>query len=250
MTNKRLAGKTALITGGTGGIGIAVAQCFIEEGAKVYITGRHAARLATAVQALGPGATGFAADVTRSADMERLRDQLQARAEGIDILFANAGAVSQAPLGAMSEAHLDLILGTNIKGLVLSVQTMLPLLRDGSSVILAGSSNTARGSPGLSAYSASKAAVRSFARSWMLELRSRGIRVNVLSPGPTRTPMLESMAPAGQAERMYVMLERGVPSGRLGTPQDIAHGAVFLASDESRWVNGSEFAIDGGVAQY
>jgi len=245
----KLEGKTALITGGSGGIGLASAQRFAQEGARVIITGRRQAELDAAVRQLGANAQGIQVDVANLVDLDRLFAQVKKTAGAIDILFANAGGGQLAPLGGITEEHYDRIFDANVKGTLFTVQKALPLLRNGSSIILMSSSSANRGTPALSVYSASKAAVRSLARSWVLDLQARRIRVNVLSPGPTRTSGLSAMVPAAHVERMMAGFAARIPLGRMAAAAEVAQAALFLASDDSSFVNGIELAVDGGFAQ-
>jgi NAD(P)-dependent dehydrogenase (short-subunit alcohol dehydrogenase family) len=243
--------KVAVVTGGTSGIGFAAARRFVQEGLRVFVTGRRKAELDTAVAELGKNATGVQGDVSNLADLDRLYATVKREAGHIDVLFANAGLGEFLPLEAITEEHFDRTFGANVKGVVFTVQKALPLLRDGSSIILNGSIVSITGTAALSVYSATKAAVRSFARSWMLELKDRRIRINVLSPGPIDTPGLSGLAPnAEQAAGLKARLVEGVPLGRLGTPEEMANVAWFLASEQSSFVNGAEFFADGGAAQY
>jgi NAD(P)-dependent dehydrogenase (short-subunit alcohol dehydrogenase family) len=243
--------KVAVVTGGTSGIGFAAARRFVQEGLQVFITGRRKAELDAAVAKLGKGATGIQGDVSNLADLDRLYASVKREAGHIDVLFANAGIGEFLALEAITEEHFDRTFGANVKGVVFTVQKALPLLRDGGSIILNGSIVSITGTAALSVYSATKAAVRSFARSWMLELKGRRIRINVLSPGPIDTPGLSGLVPNAElAAGLKARLVEGVPLGRLGTPQEMANVAWFLASEQSSFVNGAEFFADGGAAQY
>ena len=246
----RLINKVAVVTGATTGIGLAVAKRFAAEGASVFITGRRQAELDAAVNAIGHGAVGVRADMSVLADIDRLYDAVQQRHGQIDVVMANAGGGDFAPLGAISEEQYERTFGTNVKGTIFTVQKALPLLKDGGSVILTGSSTTIKGTPSFSIYSASKAAVRNLARSWMLDLKERGIRVNVISPGPIETPGLLGLASdAAQERQLRAGLAASVPLGRLGQPEEVANMALFLASEEASFVNGAELFVDGGEVQ-
>jgi NAD(P)-dependent dehydrogenase (short-subunit alcohol dehydrogenase family) len=247
---KKLAGKIALITGGTSGIGLASAQAFVAEGAKVFITGRRQAELDAAVKLIGDNVVGVQGDVSKLADLDRLYAEIQRSAGRLDVVFANAGAGDLLPLAAVTEAHYAQIFDRNVKGVLFTVQKALPLLVDGASVILTGSIAGTKGNAGLSVYSASKAAVRNFARSWLLDLKDRGIRINIVSPGPTLTPAMNSMAPTPEAlAGLLGHMASLVPMGRIGQPDEIAKAVVFLASNDSSFVNGIELFVDGGLAQ-
>jgi len=250
MTSK-LANKIAVITGATTGIGLATAKAFAREGATVFITGRRQAELDAAVAAIGPNATGVRADSTSMADLDRLYDLVRTRHGRIDALFANAGGGSMLPLGDITEAHYDDTFDRNVKAVLFTVQKALPLLARGASVILAGSTTGIKGTANFSVYSASKAAVRNFARSWILDLKDRAIRVNTIAPGPIHTPGLVELAgpDAAQQQGLVDYLTAQIPIGRIGTPDDVARAAVFLASDDSSFVTGTELFVDGGVAQ-
>lgn len=246
----RLAGKTAVITGGTSGIGLASAKLFASEGARLFITGRRQAELDAAIAAIGHGARGVQGDVSRMTDLDALYDIVRREAGVIDILFANAGGGSFSPLANVTEEHYAQTFDINVKGTVFTVQKALPLLRDGGSIILTGSTSAVTGIPAFSMYSASKAAIRNFARGWILELAPRGIRVNVLAPGSTSTPGWHGLSSSIEEERaMIAATIAATPAGRLGKPEEIARAALFLASDDSSYVNGSELFVDGGSAQ-
>lgn len=246
----KLAGKVAVITGANSGIGLASAQRFAAEGARVFMTGRRAAELDAAVTTVGHGAVGIPSDISKPEDLDRVFELVRREAGHIDVLFANAGGGDFAPLGAITEEQVDRIFGTNVKGTLFTVQKALPLLKDGASVILTGSTSATTGIPAFSVYSASKAAIRALARSWILDLAPRKIRVNVLVPGATSTPGWHNLAPneAGNRE-MIRHVESSTPLGRLAEPSESAAAALFLASDESSFVNGSELFVDGGAAQ-
>ncbi|MCY1530353.1 4-formylbenzenesulfonate dehydrogenase TsaC1/TsaC2 [compost metagenome] len=247
--SKKLEGKVALITGGTTGIGLASAQEFAAQGATVFITGRRQAELDAAVASIGGQAIGIQGDVAKLEDLDRIYQVIEQKAGHLDIVFANAGGGDMLPLGAITEEHFDRIFGANVKGLLFTVQKALPLLEDGGSIILTASTTATQGTENFSVYSASKAAVRNFARSWLLDLKARRIRVNVISPGPIRTPGLAGIVPAEQTEGLFAHLGSLIPLGRLGEPAEVAKAAVFLASDDSSFINGIELFVDGGAAQ-
>jgi NAD(P)-dependent dehydrogenase (short-subunit alcohol dehydrogenase family) len=244
----KLEGKVAVVTGGNSGIGLATAKRFIAEGAYVFITGRRQEQLDAAVKEIGDNVFGVQGDVAKIADLDRLYAAVKAKKGRIDILFANAGIAEIAPLGQITEEHFDKTFDTNVKGLLFTVQKALPLITDGASIILNASIVASTGNPALSVYSATKAAVRSFARTWILYLKEQKIRVNAISPGPIATPGLDGLA-QGAGEELKESLVASVPLGRLGTPDEIARAAVFLASDDSSFVTGTELFVDGGSAQ-
>jgi NAD(P)-dependent dehydrogenase (short-subunit alcohol dehydrogenase family) len=237
--------KVAVITGGTSGIGLAIAHRFAREGARVFLTGRDADRLEEAVKEVGPAATGVRADVTDLSDLDALYAQVREEAGRIDVLVANAGVVADAALGAHTEENVDLTLAVNVKGPLFTVQKALPLLSAGASIVVIGSSNSVRPGEGLEVYSASKAAVRNLVRNWARSSQERRFRVNVLSPGATRTPGL--MRAAGPV--IEEVVKAVVPLGRLAEPEEIASVALFLASDEASFITGAELFADGGHAQ-
>jgi NAD(P)-dependent dehydrogenase (short-subunit alcohol dehydrogenase family) len=246
----RLAGNIAVITGGNSGIGLASAKRFVAEGAHVYITGRREEELDRAVAAIGPGVTAVQGDVSDLADLDRLFSRVRSDHGRVDILFANAGLGALEPLGRITEASFDLVFGVNVKGTIFTVQKALPLMRDGGSIILMGSTTASMGTPAFSMYSSSKAAIRNLARSWALDLKGTGIRVNVLSPGATATPgLLRGLGRAGDPDAMIAGLIARTPLGRISEPDDIAAVASFLASGDSRSMTGSEIFADGGMAQ-
>jgi len=241
----RLAGKIAVVTGGGSGIGLASARRFIEEGATVYLFGRRQDALDAAVASLGDRARAVQGSVTDQADLDRLFATVKDEVGHLDILFANAGTGSFAPLGQITHEQYDATFDVNVKGLIFTVQGGLPLMRAGGSIILTGSTTGEMGTPQFSIYSATKGAVRNLARSWAQDLRGTGIRVNVLSPGPTRTDL--ALEVVGEAE--FEALGATTPLGRLGEPSETAGAAAFLASDDSSYMTGSEIFVDGGLAQ-
>ncbi len=245
-----LEGKVALITGGNSGIGLATAKQFVNEGAYVYISGRRDTELAAAVKEIGKNVTGIQGDVSKLGDLDRLFAQVKREKGKLDIVFANAGVATYAPFGKITEEHFDSIFDINVKGLLFTVQKALPLLPDGASVILNASVVASKGLSSNSVYSATKAAIRSFARTWTTDLKDRHIRVNAVSPGPIDTPGLNNLlASSGAGEQRLKALSTVVPLGRLGTPDEIARAVVFLASDDSSYVTGTELFVDGGFAQ-
>jgi len=247
---QKLAGKIAVITGGNSGMGLATARRFVEEGAHVVITGRREKDLAEAAAFIGRNVTTVAGDVSNVEDLDRLYAVVKEKHGHIDILFANAGGGTVAPLATATEAHFDKIFDVNVKGLFFTVQKALPLLKDGSSIILTSSNANVLGVPAFTAYAASKAAVRSFARGWTMELKDRKIRVNSMSPGPIETLALEKAGlTVEQAEQAAAQFASQVPLGRRGKPEEIAAVVVFLASDESSYITGVDLAVDGGMAQ-
>lgn len=246
----QLDGKIAVVTGGNSGIGFATAREFAQEGAYVFITGRRQAELDAAVAAIGANVTGVQGDVSNLADLDRLYDTVKTQQGRIDVLFANAGGGEFLPLEQITEEHVDRTFNTNVKGAIFTVQKALPLLSDGSSVILTGSIAGSTGSPAFSVYSATKAAIRSFARNWILDLKPRNIRINVLSPGPIETPGLHGLAQTeAEAAQFKTVLADATAIGRMGEPVEVARAAVFLASDGSSFMTGSEMVVDGGMAQ-
>ncbi|QCR38862.1 SDR family NAD(P)-dependent oxidoreductase [Nissabacter sp. SGAir0207] len=247
--SKNLSEKIALVTGGSSGIGLASAKELATQGARVYITGRRQEELDAAVADIGPAATGIRADAAVLSDLDRVFATIASESGRLDILFANAGGGDMMPLGAITEEHVDRIFGTNVRGLLFTVQKALPLLVNGASIILTGSTAAAKGTANFSVYSASKAAVRNFARSWALDLKDRGIRVNVVSPGPIRTAGLGGLVPEAQRQGLFDSLAAGVPLGRLGEPEEIGKAVAFLASDDAAFINAAEFYVDGGLAQ-
>ena len=247
----KLENKVAVITGGSTGIGFATAKRFVAEGASVFITGRRAPELNRAAETLGPRAVTVLADSSNLGDLDRLYELINREAGRIDILFANAGGGSNLPLGSITEQQYDDTFGRNVKGVLFTVQKALPLLVDGASVILTGSTASIVAMPAFSVYGASKAALRSFARHWTLDLKARRIRINVLSPGPTKTPGLRGLAGDDRAAQqgMLDQMASELPLGRVADPDEIASAALFLASDDSSFVTGVELFVDGGQAQ-
>ncbi|MDF5719686.1 MAG: SDR family oxidoreductase [Rhizonema sp. PD37] len=247
---RKLEGKIALITGGNSGIGLATAKQFVAEGAYVYITGRRQAELDAAVEAIGKNVTAVQSDVSNLADLDRLFAIIKQEQGHLDIIFANAGGGEIAPLGAITEEHFDKTFNINVKGLLFTVQKALPLLPEGASIILNASTASIKGTPAFSVYSATKAAVRSFARNWTLDLRERKIRVNAISPGVVPTPGYDLLGLNDQQLQEFVDTQASViPLGRVGKPDEIAKAVVFLASADSSFVNGIELFVDGGMAQ-
>ena len=249
--NGLLRDKVAVVTGGSTGIGLASAKRLAAEGATVFITGRREAELDAACREIGANAIAVQGDMAKLSDIDRLYERVKETCGRLDIVFANAGGGTLAPLGSITEESFDQTFAVNVKGMLFTVQKSLGLLRDGGSVILTGSTTGSRGTPAFSVYSASKAAVRNFARVWMLDLKDRRIRVNVVSPGPTDTPGLSGLT-ASEEERAAVAASfaAGIPLGRMGRPEEVANAVLFLASDESSFVNGVELFVDGGFAQY
>ena len=246
----KLEGKIALITGGNSGIGLATAKEFVNEGAYVFITGRREAELAAAVKKIGRNVTGIQGDVSNFDDLDRLFAQIKREKGKLDVVFANAGVATLAPFGTITEEHYDSIFNINVKGVLFTVQKALPLIPDGASVILNASIVASRALGANSVYSATKAALRSFARTWTVDLKDRRIRVNVVSPGFIDTPGLRQlMAGRSEGAESWKMMSDTIPLGRAGTPIDIAKAVVFLASDDSSYITGTELFVDGGFAQ-
>ena len=244
----KLDGKVAVVTGGSSGIGLATARRFAAEGAHVFITGRRPAELDAAKRELGASVTAVQGDVSNLADLDKLFATVKQTRGRIDILFANAGIAESAPLGEITEAHFDRQFDINVKGAVFTVQKALPLLSAGASIILTSSIVGSKGYPGRSVYSATKAALRSFARTWTSDLKQRKIRVNVVSPGPIDTPGLQGLTGIDSAGLARQFSDR-VPLGRVGDPDDIAKVVVFLASEDSAYITGAELGVDGGLGQ-
>jgi NAD(P)-dependent dehydrogenase (short-subunit alcohol dehydrogenase family) len=246
----RLDGKIALITGGTSGIGLATANQFVNEGAYVFITGRREQELAAAVKEIGRNVSRVQGDVSNLADLDRLFEKIRKEKGKIDVVFANAGVAKYAPFGKITEDLYDSIFNINVKGLLFTVQKALPLLPDGASIVLNASIVGSKGLSSNSVYSATKAAVRSFARTWTTDLKDRRIRVNAISPGSIDTPGLSDLLASSETgEQRKKMISTMVPLGRLGTPDEIAKAVVFLASDDSSYITGTELFVDGGFAQ-
>ncbi|MGB7632081.1 MAG: glucose 1-dehydrogenase [Nitrososphaeraceae archaeon] len=251
---KKHEGKVALITGGNSGIGLAIAQRFVSEGAYVFITGRRRSELDAAIKQIGSNITGVQSDVSNLADLDRLYSEVKKQKDHIDILFANAGLGESAPLEAITEAHFNKIFSVNVKGLLFTVQKALPLFQGGGSIILNASTAGSKASTGFSVYGATKAAVRSFARSWAVELKHRKIRVNAISPGPIDTPGLSGFVRdmaqnVQEIEQIKASIISSVPLGRMGSPDEVAKAVSFLASDDSSFITGIELFVDGGMAQ-
>jgi NAD(P)-dependent dehydrogenase (short-subunit alcohol dehydrogenase family) len=248
MVMGKLSGKIALVTGGNSGIGLATAKRFVAEGAYVYITGRRQESLDAAVKEIGSNVTAVQGDVSKLEDLDRLFAQIQKEKGKLDVVFANAGGGEFVPLGSYTEEHFDKTFNINVKGLVFTVQKALPLLPDGATVVLNGSIVSVKGFENFGVYNATKAAVRSFARTWTNELKARKIRVNVVSPGPIDTPAISGLVgnDAEQEKQFKAGLAAGVPLGRIGEPDELAKAVVFLASDDSSFVAGVELYVDGG----
>ncbi len=250
MMPRKFDKKVVVVTGGTSGIGLATAKAFAADGASLFITGRRQDALDAAIKQLGERATGVRGDMSKLADIDRLYDAVQQKHAQIDVVFANAGGGEMAPLGAITEEHYQRTFDTNVKGVLFTVQKALPLLKDGASVILTSSTTSISGTPAFSVYSATKAAVRNFARNWILDLKDRRIRVNAISPGVTETAGLDELFGGGeQAKDTKDYLASLIPAGRVGQPEEIAKAVLFLASDEASFVNGIELFVDGGQVQ-
>jgi len=246
----RLEGKVAVITGGANGIGLATAKRFASEGAYVFITDRDKKELDKAVSDVGENvSSGIQGDVSNLADLDRLYDTVKDQKGHIDILFANAGVIQFAPLGKISEEHFDKLFSINVKGLLFTVQKALPIFSDGGSVILTSSIGASKGAEELSIYHATKAAIRSFARSWTLDLKHRKIRVNAVSPGPIDTPFVDRVLSKEQREQFLDSVLKSTPMGRMGAPDEVAKAVLFLASEDSSYITGIELFVNGGVAQ-
>lgn len=249
-SSPKLAGKVALVTGGSSGLGLATAKRFVAEGAHVFITGRRQPELDAAVKELGASATGIRSDVSNLSDLDRVYSIIKQQKGRLDVLFANAGGGSLAPLGMISEEHFDQIFATNVRGVVFTVQKALPLMPPGSAIILNASTAASTGTPAFSIYSASKAAIRSFARTWTVDLKEKKIRVNAISPGLVPTPGYDLLGlTKEQVDGFVDHYTTQIPAGRAGIPDDIAKAVVFLASDDSGWITGIELFVDGGMTQ-
>ncbi|HVH87611.1 MAG TPA: SDR family oxidoreductase [Terriglobales bacterium] len=247
---KKLSGKVGVITGGSSGMGLATAKRFLQEGMDhVFVTGRRKDVLEAALAEIGEKATGVSGDVANLSDLDRLYEAVKGYGRKVDVIFANAGIALQAPFGTVDEKFFDLHFDANVKGLFFSVQKGLPLMKDGGSIILNASIATTKGFPGISVYSATKAAVRSFARTWTNELRERRIRVNAISPGHIDTPIFEGWLQGDALTKLKNDLAKNVPLGRMGDPDEIAKAVAFLASDEASYISGIELFVDGGAAQ-
>lgn len=244
-----LEGKTALVTGGTTGIGLAAAQRLASEGAHVFLTGRSQPTIDAAVDSIGPSATGIRSDITELSDLDALVAAITARGHGLDVLFANAGGGEFAALPDITPQHFLDTFNRNVGGTLFTVQKMLPILNPGASIILSGSTSASNGTPTFSVYAASKAAIRSFGRTWAAELVGHGIRVNTIVPGPVKTPGLAGLALPGKEQELLDDMASSVPMGRLGRPDEIASAVVFLGSDQSSYMTGAELFVDGGEEQ-
>jgi NAD(P)-dependent dehydrogenase (short-subunit alcohol dehydrogenase family) len=244
----KLAGKIALVTGGNGGLGLAAAKRFVAEGATVYITGRRQKELDSAVREIGAGVVGIQGDIANLADLDRMLATIRERSGRLDILFANAGIGEFVPLGQITEEHFDRIFGVNVRGTVFTVQKALPLMRDGGAIVINGSMVSVKGMAAFSVYAATKAALRSFARTWSVDLKGSGIRINVVSPGTVITPGYSALGDA-QIDQIKKGVAATTPLGRVGTPDEIASAVVFLTSDESSYMTGADLFVDGGAAQ-
>jgi NAD(P)-dependent dehydrogenase (short-subunit alcohol dehydrogenase family) len=248
MGNK-LEGKIAVITGATSGIGLATAKRFVTEGAYVFITGLYQKEIDEAISEIGKNVSGIQSDVSNLADLDKMYDIVKDQKGHIDILFANAGIIEFAPLGEISEKHFDKIFDIDVKGLLFTVQKALSIFQDGGSIILMASVGSSKGSAELSVYHAAKAAVRSFARSWSLNLNQRNIRVNAISPGPIDTPFVNRVLNDQQTEKFLKNSVNSTSLGRMGSPDEVAKAVSFLASDDSSYVTGIELFVDGGMGQ-
>ena len=242
--SKKLEGKIAVITGGSSGIGLATAKRFVEEGAYVYITGRRQKELDEAVKEIGKNVTAFQGDVSKLADLDKLFELVKSQKGRVDVLFANAGGGEWLHIDSVTEEHFDKYFGINVKGTFFTVKKALPLFKEGGTIILTGSVAGSKGLANFSVYNATKAALRSFTRSWTTDLKGRNIRVNIVSPGPVKTPILKDAS-----DEVIAQIVSQVPLGRIGQADEIAKAALFLASDDSSFVSGVELFVDGGLAQ-
>lgn len=251
INSNKLTGKTALITGGSSGLGLATARRFVAEGAYVFIPGRRQQELDAAVKEIGRNVTGIQGDISNPADLDRLFAVIKQQKGTLDILFANAGGGAFVPLGQITEAHFDKYFGINVKGTLFTVQKALSLMPSGGAIVINGSMVSVKGLPGFGVYAATKAALRSFARTWSVDLKGRNIRVNVVSPGTVVTPAYKSELGLTdeQIEGFTAQAAAAAPLGRAGTPDEIAKAVVFLASDDSSYITGTELFVDGGAAQ-
>jgi NAD(P)-dependent dehydrogenase (short-subunit alcohol dehydrogenase family) len=245
----KLEGKIAVITGATSGIGLATAKRFVSEGAYVFLTGLYQKEIDEAISEIGKNVSGIQSDVSNLADIDKIYDVVKDQKGHLDILFANAGIIEFAPLGEISEEHFDKIFDIDVKGLLFTVQKTLPIFQDGGSIILMASVGSSKGSAELSIYHAAKAAVRSFARSWNLNLNQRNIRVNAISPGPIDTPFVNRVLNDQQTEKFLKDSVKSTSIGRMGSPDEVAKAVLFLASDDSSYITGIELFVDGGMAQ-
>jgi NAD(P)-dependent dehydrogenase (short-subunit alcohol dehydrogenase family) len=245
----KLEGKIAVITGATSGIGLATAKRFVSEGAYVFLTGLYQKEIDEAISEIGKNVSGIQSDVSNLADIDKIYDVVKDQKGHLDILFANAGIIEFAPLGEISEEHFDKIFDIDVKGLLFTVQKTLPIFQDGGSIILMASVGSSKGSAELSIYHAAKAAVRSFARSWSLNLNQRNIRVNAISPGPIDTPFVNRVLNDQQTEKFLKDSVKSTSIGRMGSPDEVAKAVLFLASDDSSYITGIELFVDGGMAQ-
>lgn len=246
----KLQGKVAVITGGSSGIGLATAKRFVEEGAYVFITGRRQSELDKAVTLIGRNVTAVQGDVLNLDDLDRLYAKVSQVKGSIDVLFANSGFIELQTIDQITEEHFDKTFGVNARGMLFTVQKALPLMRKGGSIILNSSIANVKAIPSYTTYSATKAAVRSFARTWTLELKDRGIRVNAISPGPVETPIIDAQFPTKEeSDKLRATFAAAIPLGRMGRPEELAAAVLFLASDESSFVAGIDLPVDGGMAQ-
>lgn len=245
----RLNGKVALVTGGSSGIGLATAKRFAAEGATVYITGRKQEALDAAVKSIGGNVKAIQADSSNLADLDKVYATIRTQSGKLDVLFANAGIAAFVPLSGITEEHYDSIINTNLKGVIFTVQQAVPLLSEGASIILTSSTAGYRGMEAFSVYSATKAAIRQLARSWLIDLKAKKIRVNVVSPGMVDTPAIAGLVGDANAAGMKAHVASTIPLGRIALPEDVASAATFLASDDASYINGVDLPVDGGSSQ-